>query len=344
MSKATLKDVARRAGVSYQTVSKVLNGDASVTPETQARILDAVNALDYRVNISARNLRKQASHLIGYPLQKRPDDTPAPIADQFLYNVVSCAEERGYHLLTFLAGSWDDDKLSVFSDLIGRQQVDGFVLADTNHDDPRIVHLMASNVPFVSFGRANDSWEHCWVDVDGYAGMRKVVRHLIERGHRQIALVTWPEGSKAGYERERGYFAALAEAGLPVSPELVLRGDNNVSTGIAALRKVIAWPAAQQPTAFACVSDTIATGILNAAVPLGIAVGETLAVTGYDDTLMAAYLHPPLTTVRQPISTVGRVVVELLLKQIAQKPIGQKGILLEPELIIRNSSQNRVAA
>ena len=338
MAKVTLKDVATEAGVSYQTVSKVLNGRANVSAETEERIREAVKSLGYRTNISARNLRKQASQRIGYPWQRRPDDTPSPILDRFLHNAVEVAEENGYNLLTFLMRGGADRNVDVFGDMIAQQQVDGFILADTEENDPRIAYLIEHNFPFVSFGRANDTWDHCWVDDDGFKGMQRIVDHLVAQGHERIALVTWPEGSRAGTDRETGYLSGLARAGLTPNSQLIVRGDNQGVTGARALEQLWALPVGQRPTAFACVSDAIAVGILNTAISRGITIGQDVAVTGYDDTPMAAVLHPPLTSVKQPIAEVGRRVIDLLLKQINKQPIEEKGILLEPQVIVRQSS------
>jgi DNA-binding LacI/PurR family transcriptional regulator len=338
MARPTLKDVAAQAGVSYQTVSKVLNQQGNVTPETEARIWQAVETLNYTPNVSARNLRTQSSNLIGYAWQRTMDDAPRPVLDQFLYEAVLHFEQHGYHLLTFLVGLESDAGHSIYRTLYDRQQVEGFILADTNNNDPRIAFLMSANIPFTAFGRANDDWDFCWVDVDGRLGMREVIRHLQEQGHTRVGLITWPEGSRAGEERESGYTHQMAEAGLPVAPEWVARGENTVHHGYHLMQQLLALPAAERPTAVACVSDQIAIGAMNAALANGLVIGQDVAITGYDNAPMSEFLYPPLTTVQQPIQEVSEQVVNLLLKQINQEPIPQKGILLEPKLIIRESS------
>lgn len=338
MARITIKDVAARAGVSYQTVSKVLNHQGNVSPETEARIWEAVQESGYRPNVSARNLRTQSSNLIGYAWQRSLDDSPRPILDQFLYDAISTAEQHGYHLLTFLVDLKDAAGVPIYKELYDRRQVEGFILADTNHNDPRIAYLMEQDIPFASFGRANDDWDFCWVDIDGRHGLRIVVDHLIEQGHRQIGLLTWPEGSEAGAYREEGFVDSLRNAGLEVRPDWILRGTNTVQFGAEGMQHFRARPYDERPTAVACVSDVIAIGALNDANAAGLCVGQDIAITGYDDIPMAQYLTPSLTTVRQPIVAVGQRVVDLLLQQIREEPITEKGILLKPELIIRESS------
>jgi DNA-binding LacI/PurR family transcriptional regulator len=341
MPGVTLKDVAARAGVSYQTVSKVINNQVSVSPDTAARIWEAVHELKYRPNVSARNLRMRSSNLIGYAWRQSADYTPHPILDQFLYSAAATAEEHGYHLMSFLIG--DDNALdgNLYHELYLRRQVEGFLLADTNHNDPRIDFLRQMEIPFASFGRANDDWEFCWVDVDGRAGMAKVTAHLLAKGHKRIGLLTWPQGSMAGEEREQGYQACLEEAGIELNPIWIIRCNNSVGEGVRGIKQLLNLAEAERPSAVICVSDTIAIGAVNGAAATGLIVGEDIAVTGFDDLPLAEYLHPPLTSVRQPIPEVGRLIVELLVKQINGEPIVEKGILLEPELIIRDSSNKR---
>lgn len=338
MGRVTLKDVAARAGVSYQTVSKVLNNQANVSPETEERIWQAVQELGYRPNISARNLRTQSSNLIGYAWRQTVGNVQRPILDQFVYNAAFMVEAQGYHLLTFLVDG-NDDKLDVrpYRELYAQRQVEGFILADTNYNDPRIAYLMEQNVPFASFGRANEAWDFCWVDVDGRYGIRLVVDHLVEQGHRRIALLSWPQGSMVGEHREQGYLDGLHAAGIELDPEWISRGSNTVQMGSRETTRLLSLPADRRPTAVVCVSDQIAVGAMNAAAAAGLQVGRDIAVTGYDDAPMAEFLHPPLTSVRQPIPEVGQQVVDLLLRQIEGETIAQKGILLKPELIIRKS-------
>ena len=168
--------------------------------------------------------------------------------------------------------------------------------------------------------------------------MAQVVAHLVAGGHRRIGLITWPEGSKAGSHREQGYADGLHAAGIAPDPVWLFRGENMVQTGAEGLAYLLALPHEQRPTAVACVSDLIAVGVMNAAAAAGLAVGHDLAVTGYDDSALAQFLHPPLTSVRQPIAAVGRHLVAQLLAQIRNEAPDVQGVLLEPELVVRQSS------
>jgi DNA-binding LacI/PurR family transcriptional regulator len=336
MSRVTLKDVAARAGVSYQTVSKVLNGRGQVAEETHRRIWEAVRDLNYRPNVSARNLRKRASNLIGYPLHYGGDDFVHPVLDAFLHSIANAAEADGFHILTF--ASPDPSDPAPYRELYDRNQVGGFILADINRDDPRVEMLIEQKIPFTAFGRANEEWDYYWVDVDGRTGMRQMVEHLLAQGHKRIGLITWPDGSRTGAARENGYYQALQDAGLDPAPELMVRGLNAARTGREGFQQLWALPAGRRPTAIVCVSDLIALGALHAANGAGLVVGTELAITGFDDLTLTAYTQPPLTTVRQPIAAVGETAVAMVLGQILEREQPAKGVLLAPQLVIRGSS------
>ncbi len=337
LARVTLKDVAAKAGVSYQTVSKVLNKKANVSAETEARIMAAINELDYKPDISARNLRTGSSNLIGYAWRLGEEDVTHPILDRFLSSAAQVVEKHNYHLLTFLIGQ-DDYDVSTYETLFARKQVRGFILADTNHNDARIEYLIKNNIPFASFGRANDSWDYCWADVDGRYGLKSIVNHLVSRGHQRIGLISWPAGSRSGDERFQGYLDGLTEANLQLDQDLIVYGSNTTETGFRAVTQMLALPDSKRPTAVACFTDAMAVGAMNAVRAAGLTVGKDVAITGYDDDPMAEYLHPTLTSVRQPIPRIGQVIVDLLHKQINGEPIQQKGHLLKPEIMIRQSS------
>jgi len=334
----SMSDVARLAGVSQTTVSFILNDTPgnTIPQETRERVLAAVRELDYRPNVSARNLRTQSTNLIGYGFDDPQGVVSHPVLDAFLYSAILSLEAAGYHLLTFVAGRRTDTE--VYEELYRRGQVTGFLVANTNDDDPRIACLIDQRIPFASFGRANDEWEFAWVDVDGADGMAQVVAHLLAQGHERIGLITWPAGSKAGAAREGGFADGLRAAGIDPDPEWLVRGENAPQTGAEGLAHLLALPASRRPTAVACVSDLIAVGAMNAAAAAGLVVGRDLAVTGYDDSSLAQFLQPPLTSVRQPIAAVGRRLVELLLAEIRAEPVPDRAVMLRPELMVRQSS------
>jgi len=338
----TIKDVARRAGVSIATVSYVLNESAPISEATRQRVLAAAAELGYRPSAIARGLRARESRTIGYSWHQRPPDYWHPILDRFLYSMAETAEAQGYHILTFTHSS-HDRPWQAYEDLILTGRVDGFVLSETNENDERIRYLLDRGFPFVAFGRANDTWDFPYVDVDGEAGVRMAVEHLLSLGHRRIGLIAWPETSLTGRYRYQGYVRALQAAGVPFDPGWVVRTEHTEAAGRRAMHTLLSLPADRRPTAVVAVSDLMAIGAMNALYEDGLVPGRDVAVIGFDDIPTAQYLRPPLTTLRQPIAEVGRRVVDMLLTLIRGEALSERGVLLPPELIVRDSSGGRIA-
>ncbi len=339
--RVTLKQVAARAGVSYQTVSKVINGKAQVSPETEARIWAAIRELGYRPHYIARSLRSQRSRLIGYSWPPSPPDQPNPILDQFLQSMFTSAEEAGYHLLCF-PHHYGERQIEAYRELIESARVDGFIVSSVEFDDPRIAFLLEQNVPFVAFGRSNPDWDFPYVDVDGAAGMTGVVEHLLERGHRRIAALAWPETSRVGQNRLEGYFAALSRAGITPLDAWIARGEGRFDFGYQATTHWLDLPAGERPTAIVALNDVMAIGAMRAAQERGLQVGVDIAITGFDDYPLVQYLTPPLTSVRQPIWEIGQRIVSMLVALLEGQPLQEKHVLIQPELIVRASSSKPI--
>jgi DNA-binding LacI/PurR family transcriptional regulator len=335
----TLKDVARRAGVSYQTVSKILRGQMQVTPEVRARVQQAVEELGYRPNVTARNLRTQSSHLIGYSWEPARQNFFSPVLEEFEQSIVEAAEQHGYHILLFPQRE-GGDLARTYEELVFTGRVDGFVLSDLGYSDPRIPALQQLNVPLVAFGRTHcDNCTFPYVDVDGRAGLRLAVDHLLAQGHQRIAALAWPEDSRVGEDRLSGYREAMRDAGLAIDPAWIKRGKGKDEYGYDAACDLLDLPAHRRPTAMVTVFDLIAVGAMRAIHARGLTVGRDVAVTGFDDMPIIFYLQPGLTTLRQPIWDLGQRVVQMLVSLLKGENPGDQQTLLPPELIIRESSQ-----
>lgn len=335
--KATLKQVAARAGVSYQTVSKVLNKQAQVSKDTEQRIYEAVRELGYRPNQIARNMRAKRSLMIGCSWAQTSPDQVNYILDQFLTSMVQEAEAAGYHLLPFPfreGEAWVD----AYRELIDTGRVDGFVLSSVNYNDPRIMFLLERKFPFVAFGRSNPELDFPYVDVDGFDGLCQAVQYLISRGHQRIAAIAWPENSRVGNERMRGYFESMQSAGLKICSEWIERGEGTFEFGRAAASRLFMLPAVDRPTAMITLNDTQAIGALHAARDHQLEVGRDISIIGFDDAPMSQYLFPALTTVSQPIHEVGRKCVEILVALMKGEQPLERNILLQPKLIVRGSA------
>jgi len=339
----TLKHVAATAGVSYQTVSKVINRKLQVSKETEGRIWQAVNTLNYRPSHTARALRSQRSFTLGYSWPPSPKDQTNPILDQFLQSIFEAAEERGYYLLCFPYNSDIQKYLETYGELIDTGRVDGFVLSSVEYQDPRILFLLERNFPLVAFGRSNADLAFPWIDVDGAAGIAMVVNHLLELGHRSIAALAWPESSRVGNNRMDGYFQTLRAAGIQPRPDWIRRGEGRFAFGYEATCQLLDLPKADRPTALITLNDPMAIGAMQAARDHKILVGPELAIASFDDTPMVQYLDPPLTSVRQPIWEVGQRIIPMLLDCIETgRLVEPASVLVKPQLIIRESTGSQL--
>ena len=337
-TRTTIRHVSNRAGVSVGTVSNVLNAPHLVSTDTRSRVLDAIAELEYRPSRSARSLQAQRTYLIGYRL---PDPGASPALDIFLHALAVRAFEHGLEIVLF-SPAGGRAELDAYRKSIRSGDVDGLVLSETNYEDPRIRLLTEARFPFVAFGRAFSPRPFSWVDVDGAAGMTEVVDHLVELGHRRIAIVAWPPGSESGDARVAGYLAAMAKAGLPVPPDYIVRTEGGFESGRAMGRDLLSDRSA--PTAIVTVQDDLAFGVMAAAAEHGIMVGPELAVTGFDDSTAAALTTPGLTSVRQPMELVAATLIELLVAQLRDPDAERSGTLLAPEVVTRASTLSSARA
>ncbi len=340
--RVTLKEVALKSGVSYQTVSKVINGQVRVAAETEDRIWQAVRELNYRPNYTARSLRAQRSFTIGYSWRPSPPDQANPILDTFLQSMFHAAEQRGYYLLCFPYHPETQRQIESYRELMETRRVDGFVLSGVEYNDPRVFFLLEQKFPFVAFGRSNPELRFPSIDVDGGFGLQLATQHLLEQGHRRIAALAWPEESRVGNNRMEGYFSAMRSAGIEPLPEWVQRGEGRYAFGYEAAKKLMALPEEIRPTGMVCLNDYMAVGAIKAVQDGGFQVGSQIAITGFDDTPIAQYLTPPLTSVRQPVWEIGERLIAMLLNLLEAKSNHNEfdTILMRPQLVVRASSQS----
>lgn len=334
----TLKDVAKIAGVSYQTVSKVIQGKVQVTSQTRQSVWEAVRIVGYQPNQTARNLRATRSHSIGYTWRLPDDEAGNPILEKFLDGMMRAAEHYDYSLLCFPGRRNMDELIDLYLKVYATGKVDGFVLSEIDEDDPRETALSEHQIPYVSFGRSSESVRASFVEVDGQIGMMKAVEHLVGEGHERIGLLAWEGSSRVGSVRERGYRSAMAAHQLPISADWVVYGLGNFYSGYQLTRKLLTNRGAEAITAIAAMNDLMAIGAIRAIQEAGKIVGRDVAVTGFDDFPLTAFIYPGLTTLRQPAHLAGKAVVKLLVDQLEGRNQEPQHVIYEPELVVRASS------
>jgi DNA-binding LacI/PurR family transcriptional regulator len=303
---ATNADVAKHAGVGLGTVSRVLNGSHQVRDETRQRVLSAISELEYRPNPLARGLSLGRSHSLGVVV---PFFTH-PSAVERLRGVVAALEGSRYDLVLFNVSS-PDHRDEHLASLTRRDRADGLLVMTLPPPLPELERLMRARVPVVLVDARGPGVPV--VVTDDRAGGRMATQHLVDLGHERIAFIGDEEGNPfgftAGAQRERGYEAVLAEAGIDRRPELVRHGQHDRDEAQALAADLLAEP--EGPTAIFASSDVLARGVLAAAAAAGRRVPEDLSVIGFDDIELSAYIG--LTTVRQPLFDSGYLGARLLL-------------------------------
>jgi DNA-binding LacI/PurR family transcriptional regulator len=334
---STIRDVAREASVSIATVSYVFNDSGTVSEATRQRVLEAAKRLGYRPSVLARGLQARESRMIGYSWRPVPPNQFNPILEKFIHSTAEAAARHDYHVMTFPCPE-PYDEVDVYREMVESNRVDGFILPNTNWNDRRIRYLLDVDFPFVAFGRSNPEWNFPWVDVDGTDGIRQAMAHLFDLGHQRIACLAWPEDDVVGRHRLQGYRAAMSSAGLTLDPDWIIRIENDYHHSYQATQTWLDLSSHRRPTAVVALSDLMALGVMNAATDAGFQVGSDLAVVGFDDAPITGYLRPSLTSLRQPIAEVGERVVAMLIELVRGQEPEPAQVLLQPRLIVRDST------
>ncbi len=330
-SRPTIRDVGRIAKVSPGTVSRALRGRPGVSDETRIRVEKVARQIGYQASRAARALPAGKTHFIGYHIASDPFN--ASMAT-LLHAMVQAASRADFEMLLF-SSKPGQSTLDASVEVLQRG-VDGFVLSYLRPDDPRIGLFESRDIEYVAFGHLPRGARGSWVDSAGAAGIARAVHHVAELGHQRVGFVGWPEGQwVTGDIRYRGYVEAVTELGLADDPALVVRvGGYAPEEGRRAFHQIVA----ARPTAVVAVSDNLAIGVMHAAEDLGLGVGTDLAVVGYDDIPAASDVRPSLTTLRQPVQTIGTRLVEVLLRRLDNPGSEPEGVEIQPELVIRSST------
>ncbi len=336
--RVTIKDVAAQAGVSYQTVSRVINDHPLVSETTRANVQQAIDDLGYRPNLAARTLPGRRSYVIGFIIPYDPDYL---IRDPHLLAQISGADAEanahGYNLLLSTAVS-ESSGVEAYERFIRNHVGDGALVIETASSREGGELLTSRDYPYVSLGRDLGNPHAYMVSSDNHDGSKQVTRHLLEKGHRRIGIINGPPiGAVAGLQdRLEGHQRALAEVGLCFDPTLMAYGDYTRRSGEVATHTLLAH--ADPPTAIFALNDRMAMGAVRAIQAGGLRVPEDVAVVGYDDIPAAADFHPSLTTVKAAARKVGQLAAQMLFQLINGETVAQKEVILPAELVIRESS------
>ncbi len=327
----SMADVAAHAGVSHQTVSRVINGSPNVAPRTRDRVLAAIAELGYRPNLAARALVTGSTRTIGFVAVNISQYGPA----QTMVGLERAAREAGYLLSVSVLDDATAEAMREAVDRFVAHSVDAVVALGTYDDAFEALHgLSATPVPLITVQSGGAVAEPA-VGVDQVAGGRLATRHLLDLGHRTVHHVTGPADSKEARDRVAGWRAELADAGAP--EPAILRGDWTPSSGFeAGMRLAARRRRGEEITAVFAANDQMALGLLAAFHEEGLEVPRDVSVVGFDDLPEAPYFTPPLTTIRQDFAELGRRCVQLVLAWLRGEDLHLDAV--PPQLLVRAST------
>ncbi|OPA75202.1 LacI family transcriptional regulator [Paenibacillus selenitireducens] len=328
---ATIYDIAREAGVSIATVSKVMNQTGRISDKTRKHVLDIMKKSDYQPSVVASALTKKRTYTLGLLIP----DLANPFFAEVARSIEDSAQLLGYNLVI----SSTDNELSKeerYVNVLRQKRVDGIILATGARSDSIVKQLLKQKLPIAVIAREMPSFVVDTVLVDDFLGGYLATSHLIELGHRRIAVIAEDLGVMSSRERVRGYKQALEESGIAYEDRLVVVSPFHVQGGKETATELLRGPL--KPTAIFACNDLLAIGVVQAVREQGMSVPQDVSVVGFDNTLLATIIDPSLTTVAQPIQEMGRQIVQLITQEIdGSKPNKQRLVLL-PELVIRNST------
>lgn len=328
----TIKDVAREAGCSIKTVSRVVNNEPYVTDTVRGRVLEAIQRLGYAPNISARRLVSRRAYGIGFLLH-----SGGLVQASMVAKILETGYEYNYDILPltyFPARAKSRNKLA---SLIGERRIDGLITTPPADTDDFLLELVRkAGLPLVQIDPFTRSPQNAYVAGDDYQGAQQMTDYLIGLGHRRIAYLTGPRNHRATLDRLYGYRAALERAQIPFDPQLVIDSEFNFPGGYTGAKQAIMT--GRKPSAIFAGADEAAWGALFAAQEMGYSVPGQLSVVGYGDLPQSQFIWPGLTTVCQPLDLIVEKAIQMLIENLAYPGQADQQILIPSRLVIRASA------
>jgi LacI family transcriptional regulator len=328
----TLEDIGRLAGVSRSTVSRVINDQASVSPDVRERVQEVIRRTGYTPNVAARSLVSGRSGVIGLVIPSRVHALfEDPYFSRLIQGISAASNQAGTTLSLFLFQN-EEEEAELYPRVVTSRFLDGLILTATRMADPLLARLPTGGFPIVMVGRP-DVEDLSYVDVDNYGGARQAATHLCNLGYRRIGLLGAPVTTTAGVDRLNGFVEGLAACGVALNPSLRVDGDFSEGSGYEAMQELIP----RRPEAVFVASDTMAMGALRALREQGTRIPQDMALMGFDGLPASEHSVPALTTIRQPVTETGVRAVRMLknlVSGVATAPVVE---VLPVELVVRES-------
>lgn len=313
--KLTIQDIARLAGVSKATVSRVLNHNPSVNPDLSERVMRVVQEYDFVPNITATGLAGGRTHLIG--VLAPPLTWPA--IPEIMRGVAEYIEETSYEIVLYNINcniNFEHSHTEVLDRILAMRMVSGLLAILPGELSRHLINRFQQGLPLVMIDDQEKPSSIPWVGIDNVASAYEATSYLLQLGHRRIAHILGPQHYYCAMERYQGYCQALQEAGITPDPALLLQGKFEPVSGRQCASELFSRDKSEWPSAIFSGNDQMAYGVLAEAEQRGIPIPEEVAVVGFDDNILSAHMRPPLTTIHQPFSEMGSKAVELLLTMI----------------------------
>ncbi|MGX9379968.1 LacI family DNA-binding transcriptional regulator [Pseudomonas sp. JQ36] len=327
---ATIKDVAALAGISYTTVSHVVNKTRPVSQEVRLKVEAAIKSLDYVPSAVARSLKAKTTATIGLLVPNSLN----PYFAELARGIEDYCERNGYCVI--LCNSDDNpEKQRSYLRVLLEKRIDGLIVASAGGDIGLAQGLAGVKTPMVIVDRGLDGVDADLVRIDHEYGAYLATRHLLELGHRDIATIGGPSSTSVAQMRQAGFCRALKEAGITVRPERMLESDFTSTGGYNAAATLLE---SNPPSAIFAGNDMIGIGVLRAAAERNVRVPSELSVIGFDDIQMSRYVYPALTTVGQSILQLGEMAAEVLLRRIATPSLVTDQRIVTPSIVLREST------
>jgi DNA-binding LacI/PurR family transcriptional regulator len=333
----TVKEVALRAGVSTATVSRALSGSAGVREPLRSRILEVARSLSYRPNRAARDLRVRSSRAVGVLIP----DIENPFFTSLVCGIEDALGKTDYSLL-LASYNEDPDQETRRLEVFRAEGVRGLIFAASRAPSSLYTELEKSGMAMVAVSRSRPRSNFDQVTVANRDGAHAATAHLIQLGHKRIAIINGPLEFTTAFDRQAGYEDALHESGMTVDEKLVVHCPFKQSAGYSAMLQLL--ESANPPTAVFAGSNLLTLGALQAIHERHLAIPDQMAIVGFDEMPWAMSLRPPLTTIAQPAFEAGRAAAELLLARVREPSMPRRQVVLETRLIVRSSCGSESAS
>jgi LacI family transcriptional regulator len=330
----TIADIAKLAGVSSATVSRIINGQIGNRSKVKNRVLKVIEETGFHTNVVAQKLAFQPSSFIGLIF---PNTVTSILSEHYYVKIIEsvtfACNQRDYNLVLFLSQSVSDEE-KIFAKISRPGMLDGLIANVGCFNGDCLTPLVKeAKIPVVLAGRNDELDSFSYVDIDNIRAAFNAVQHLISLGRKRIATISGPLNVTDGSDRLEGYRQALMARGFAVDEDLIVEGDYSEKTGYYSARRIIP----KKIDAIFAANDEMAIGAMRAVQEAGLSIPKDIAVIGFDDIKASSKTNPPLTTVRQPLGTFGHKLVELLIDQIEDPDRVARKIVLDTELVIRQS-------